>query len=217
MTGHVCLRGLLVSMARNTSSHCEQSRVSSMAPRLRSSACKVNRETALETGFPANTRGLPTFPVELLLEVLSHTSDPHTKHNCKATATQVLGKNQYFTNIIPTLSFSAQCGLACSMGKDRSVGYNFQLSPTYAVQKNWMAERHCDRLGCSARNCHNPCAVSCIVCKVCLHDILDLLLLRFPQSSERLDYTLLRRYGPDRVGTVYGFDGEPPYGPNFVL
>ena len=75
MTGHVCLRELLVSMARNTSSHCEQSRVSSMAPRLRSSACKVNRETALETGFPANTRGLPTFPVELLLEVLSHTSE----------------------------------------------------------------------------------------------------------------------------------------------
>jgi hypothetical protein len=46
-----------------------------MAPRLRSSARKVKREAALETGLPVNARGLPTFPVELLLEILSHASE----------------------------------------------------------------------------------------------------------------------------------------------
>ena len=49
--------------------------VDSMAPRLRSSARKVKRDAVLESGLPVNTRGLPTFPVELLLEILSHTSE----------------------------------------------------------------------------------------------------------------------------------------------
>ena len=46
-----------------------------MAPRLRPSARKVKREAALETGLPVNAQGLPTFPVELLLEILSHISE----------------------------------------------------------------------------------------------------------------------------------------------
>ena len=49
-----------------------------MAPRLRSrpsTARKVKREAVLETGLPVNTRGLPTFPAELLLEILSHISE----------------------------------------------------------------------------------------------------------------------------------------------
>ena len=46
-----------------------------MARRLRSSARKVKREAALETGLPINTRGLPTLPIELLLEILSHSSE----------------------------------------------------------------------------------------------------------------------------------------------
>ena len=48
-----------------------------MAPCLRSSsnACKVKREAVSETGLRVNTRGLPTFPAELLLEILSHISD----------------------------------------------------------------------------------------------------------------------------------------------
>ena len=48
-----------------------------MAPCLRSSsnACKVKREAVFETGLRVNTRGLPTFPAELLLEILSHISE----------------------------------------------------------------------------------------------------------------------------------------------
>ena len=45
-----------------------------MAPCLRS-ARTVERTAALETGLPVNTRGLPTFPAELLLEILSHISE----------------------------------------------------------------------------------------------------------------------------------------------
>ena len=43
-----------------------------MAPRLRSSRFK--REAVSETGLPVNTRGLPAMPVELLLEIVSHSS-----------------------------------------------------------------------------------------------------------------------------------------------
>jgi hypothetical protein len=48
-----------------------------MAPGVRSRPSiphKVKREVVLRTGSPVNTRGLPTFPVELLLEILSHIS-----------------------------------------------------------------------------------------------------------------------------------------------
>ena len=52
--------------------------VDSMAPGVRSRpsiARKVKREVVLRTGSLVNTRGLPTFPVELLLEILSHISE----------------------------------------------------------------------------------------------------------------------------------------------
>ena len=58
-----------------------------------------------------------------------------------------------------------------------------------------MAEKPCDRPGCSARNSHNPFAIPCIICKVCLRDILDLSL----QNFHRVVNVLITPYSANKV------------------
>lgn len=65
-----------------------------------------------------NARGLFALPTELLLEIMSHTASPILNDFAEPPSLQVLGEGHYFTDIIPTPSFSAQCTLAHSMEKE---------------------------------------------------------------------------------------------------